>query len=78
MSPGVGGMAAGVYAYGYDASLNVKNSFPVFSTHIEANYVSKREVGLTRARGSAKTLFKHGCLPSRPTQETQTCEAYMI
>jgi hypothetical protein len=35
---------AGVYAYGYDASLNIKNSFPVFSTHIEANYVSKREV----------------------------------
>ncbi len=29
--------------YGYDASLNVKNSFPVFSTHIEANFVSKRE-----------------------------------
>ncbi|GFR50357.1 hypothetical protein Agub_g12567 [Astrephomene gubernaculifera] len=33
----------GLYVYGYDASLNVKNSFPVFSTHIEANFVSKRE-----------------------------------
>ncbi|GIL82869.1 hypothetical protein Vretimale_8368 [Volvox reticuliferus] len=33
----------GMYVYGYDASLNVKNSFPVFSTHIEANFVSKRE-----------------------------------
>lgn len=32
-----------MYVYGYDASLNVKNSFPVFSTHIEANFVSKRE-----------------------------------
>ncbi len=35
---------AGIYAYGYDAYLNVRNSFPVFSTHIEANYVSKHEV----------------------------------
>lgn len=35
--------SAGIYVYGYDASLNVKNSFPVFSTHIEANFVSKRE-----------------------------------
>uniref|UniRef100_A0A7S0WTV5 DNA replication licensing factor MCM2 n=1 Tax=Chlamydomonas leiostraca TaxID=1034604 RepID=A0A7S0WTV5_9CHLO len=33
----------GVFVYGYDASLNVRNSFPVFSTHIEANYISKRE-----------------------------------
>ncbi|KAG2490802.1 hypothetical protein HYH03_010724 [Edaphochlamys debaryana] len=33
----------GLYVYGYDASLNVKNSFPVFSTHIEANFVVKRE-----------------------------------
>lgn len=33
-----------MFVYGYDASLNVKNSFPVFSTHIEANYISKREV----------------------------------
>lgn len=29
--------------YGYDASLNVRNSFPVFSTHIEANYVARKE-----------------------------------
>ena len=32
-----------MYVYGYDATLNARNSFPVFSTHIEANYVSKRE-----------------------------------
>ena len=29
--------------YGYDASLNIKNSFPVFSTHIEANYIARKE-----------------------------------
>lgn len=34
-----------MFVYGYDASLNVRNSFPVFSTHIEANYVA-RKVGL--------------------------------
>ncbi|KAL6761861.1 minichromosome maintenance protein 2 [Haematococcus lacustris] len=33
----------GIFVYGYDASLNVRNAFPVFSTHIEANYISKRE-----------------------------------
>mmetsp|Transcript_21527 Transcript_21527/g.59641 ORF Transcript_21527/g.59641 Transcript_21527/m.59641 type:complete len:901 (+) Transcript_21527:61-2763(+) len=33
----------GVFVYGYDASLNVKNSFPVFSTHIEANYIARKE-----------------------------------
>eukprot|EP00195_Chlamydomonas_chlamydogama_P012778 CAMPEP_0202892114 /NCGR_PEP_ID=MMETSP1392-20130828/1935_1 /ASSEMBLY_ACC=CAM_ASM_000868 /TAXON_ID=225041 /ORGANISM="Chlamydomonas chlamydogama, Strain SAG 11-48b" /LENGTH=845 /DNA_ID=CAMNT_0049575995 /DNA_START=38 /DNA_END=2572 /DNA_ORIENTATION=+ len=33
----------GMYVYGYDASLNIKNSFPVFSTHIEANHVAKKE-----------------------------------
>lgn len=33
----------GLYVYGYDAGLNVKNSFPVFSTHIEANYVKRKE-----------------------------------
>ncbi|PNW80981.1 hypothetical protein CHLRE_07g338000v5 [Chlamydomonas reinhardtii] len=41
--PGEEVEVTGVYMYGYDASLNVKNSFPVFSTHIEANFVSKRE-----------------------------------
>lgn len=41
----------GVFVYGYDASLNIKNSFPVFSTHIEANYVSKREVGTVFLKG---------------------------
>ena len=34
---------AGIYTNSYDASLNVKNGFPVFSTVIEANYVEKRE-----------------------------------
>ncbi|KXZ54800.1 hypothetical protein GPECTOR_4g871 [Gonium pectorale] len=41
--PGEEVEVTGLYVYGYDASLNVKNSFPVFSTHIEANFVSKRE-----------------------------------
>jgi len=34
---------AGIFVYGYDASLNVRNSFPVFSTHIEANYIARKE-----------------------------------
>ena len=34
---------AGVYSNSYDASLNVKNGFPVFSTVIEANSVSKQK-----------------------------------
>eukprot|EP00798_Chlamydomonas_sp_ICE-L_P026366 gene26366-17459_t len=33
----------GMYVYGYDATLNARNSFPVFTTHIEANFVSKKE-----------------------------------
>jgi hypothetical protein len=33
--------AAGIYCSGYDTHLNARNGFPVFSTHIEANYVSK-------------------------------------
>lgn len=33
----------GVYVSSYDASLNVKNSFPVFTTLIEANHIQKRE-----------------------------------
>lgn len=36
-------MSAGVYSNSYDASLNVKNGFPVFSTVIEANSVSKQK-----------------------------------
>lgn len=32
---------AGIYCSGYDTQLNAKNGFPVFSTHIEANYISK-------------------------------------
>eukprot|EP00878_Enallax_costatus_P021729 GHUV01023020.1.p1 GENE.GHUV01023020.1~~GHUV01023020.1.p1 ORF type:complete len:754 (+),score=252.85 GHUV01023020.1:214-2475(+) len=31
----------GIYCSGYDSHLNARNGFPVFSTHIEANYVSK-------------------------------------
>ena len=33
----------GVYSNGYDASLNVKNGFPVFTTVIEANYINRQE-----------------------------------
>ena len=31
----------GVYCSGYDPSLNARNGFPVFSTHVEANSISK-------------------------------------
>ena len=33
----------GVYTYSYDFNVNKKNGFPVFSTEIKANYVSKKE-----------------------------------
>ncbi|KAF8322091.1 MCM-domain-containing protein [Clavulina sp. PMI_390] len=33
----------GIYRNNFDASLNVKNGFPVFSTIIEANHVNKKE-----------------------------------
>jgi DNA replication licensing factor MCM2 len=33
----------GIYRNNFDASLNVKNGFPVFSTVIEANHVNKKE-----------------------------------
>lgn len=36
-------MRAGVYSNGYDASLNVKNGFPVFTTVIEANFINRQE-----------------------------------
>lgn len=32
---------AGIYCSGYDTQLNAKNGFPVFSTHIEANFINK-------------------------------------
>lgn len=31
--------AAGIYVNTYDATLNVKNGFPVFSTLVEANHI---------------------------------------
>ena len=34
---------AGVYSNGYDAALNVKNGFPVFTTVIEANFINRQE-----------------------------------
>lgn len=34
---------AGIYLHNYDAYLNVKNGFPVFSTMLEANHVAKNE-----------------------------------
>ena len=33
----------GIYRNNFDASLNVKNGFPVFSTIIEANHINKKE-----------------------------------
>ena len=35
--------SAGIYTNSYDAALNVKNGFPVFSTLIEANAITKHE-----------------------------------
>ena len=32
-----------MYSNGYDASLNVKNGFPVFTTVIEANFINRQE-----------------------------------
>ena len=39
--PGEEVEVTGIYCSGYDSLLNVRNGFPVFSTHIEANWVSK-------------------------------------
>ena len=36
-------MCAGIYTHSYDAGLNARNGFPVFSTLFEANHVSKKE-----------------------------------
>ncbi|WIA33492.1 hypothetical protein OEZ86_006619 [Tetradesmus obliquus] len=35
----------GIYCSGYDSHLNARHGFPVFSTHIEANYVAKATDG---------------------------------
>lgn len=43
MLTNVCGRHTGVYTNSYDAFLNVKNGFPVFSTALEANYVRKHE-----------------------------------
>lgn len=34
---------AGIYTNSYDATLNARNGFPVFSTQVEANWLSKSE-----------------------------------
>ena len=39
--PGEEVEVTGIYCSGYDAQLNARAGFPVFSTHIEANWVSK-------------------------------------
>jgi DNA replication licensing factor MCM2 len=41
--PGEEVEVTGVYTHNFDTSLNTKNGFPVFSTVIEANYLSKSE-----------------------------------
>jgi DNA replication licensing factor MCM2 len=33
----------GIYRNNFDASLNIKNGFPVFSTILEANHINKKE-----------------------------------
>ena len=40
----------GVYVNQYDAGLNARNGFPVFSTQIEANWISKSEDKYTAFR----------------------------
>ncbi|KAI8464621.1 MAG: MCM2/3/5 family-domain-containing protein [Monoraphidium minutum] len=40
--PGEEVEVTGIYCSGYDAQLNARTGFPVFSTHIEANWVSKQ------------------------------------
>lgn len=39
----VSSLILGIYMHSYDAGLNVKSGFPVFSTCLEANYIKKRE-----------------------------------
>ena len=34
----------GIYRYKFDAALNVKNGFPVFSTIIKANHINKKDM----------------------------------
>mmetsp|Transcript_15174 Transcript_15174/g.45748 ORF Transcript_15174/g.45748 Transcript_15174/m.45748 type:complete len:886 (-) Transcript_15174:420-3077(-) len=41
--PGEEIQVTGVYMNTFDATLNVKQGFPVFSTHVEANHVQKTE-----------------------------------
>ena len=41
--PGEEVQVTGIYRNNFDASLNAKNGFPVFSTIIEANHVNKKE-----------------------------------
>lgn len=41
--PGEEIQVTGVYINSFDATLNVKQGFPVFSTHVEANHVQKTE-----------------------------------
>ena len=36
-------LAAGVYMNSYDPGLNARNGFPVFTTQVEANWLSKSE-----------------------------------
>ncbi|KAK9825592.1 hypothetical protein WJX74_008760 [Apatococcus lobatus] len=41
--PGEAVEVTGIYTHSYDAGLNARNGFPVFSTLFEANHVSKKE-----------------------------------
>lgn len=34
---------SGIYTHSYDATLNARNGFPVFTTIVEANWLSKSE-----------------------------------
>jgi DNA replication licensing factor MCM2 len=40
----------GIYCSGYDPSLNARNGFPVFSTHVEANSIAKAADAYAAAR----------------------------
>lgn len=52
--------ASGIYCSGYDAQLNARSGFPVFSTHIEANWVSGQGLARLDCRPESYGWRSHG------------------
>ena len=48
----------GIYEHAYDAGMTLKSGFPVFSTYIAANHVSKREDASSASNLSAEDIEK--------------------